>query len=79
MKTILAVSVVALTALCLAGTTSAEPVKLSKEQLLLITAGKITPGSQTNGGGNEPKGEANGVPTSPATNPSGNPPPGQNK
>jgi hypothetical protein len=40
---------------------------------------KITPGSQVNGGGNEPKGEANGVPTAPATNPAGNEPGGHNK
>jgi len=31
---------------------------------------------QTNGGGNVPNGNANGVP---ATNPAGNEPPGQNK
>ncbi len=32
--------------------------------------------TQVNGGGNEPKGNANGVP---AKNPAGNEPPGQNK
>jgi hypothetical protein len=39
----------------------------------------ITPGHKENGGGNTPKGEANGVPSTPATNPAGSAPPGQNK
>jgi len=39
---------------------------------------KITQGGQVNGGGNTPNGEANGVPTSPNTNPQGKAPPGQN-
>lgn len=59
------------------------PVKLTKAQMDQIVAGAITPGTttQTNGGGNEPKGEANGVPTTttPATNPAGKAPAGQNK
>jgi hypothetical protein len=76
---IIVLSIFTLGALGLFGTVSAEPVKLSKEQMASVTAGTITPGSQTNGGGNEPKGQANGVPTTPATNPQGKAPAGQNK
>jgi hypothetical protein len=60
-----------------AGAAMAEPIKLSKAQLDKVVAGKITE-TQVNGGGQTPKGEANGVPTT-ATNPAGSPPPGQNK
>jgi hypothetical protein len=35
--------------------------------------------SQTNGGGNSPNGNANGVPTQTVTSGNGNAPPGQNK
>jgi len=52
---------------------SAEPVKLDGVQLDGIVAGAI---SKTNGGGNTPQGNANGIP---ATNPAGHAPPGQNK
>ena len=48
------------------------PVELNDEQLDQVTGGKIT---QTNGGGNTPNGNANGVPR---TNPAGHEPPGQN-
>lgn len=58
-------------------TVSAEPVKLSKEQMASIVAGKITE-TQVNGGGQTPKGEANGVPST-NTNPTGKAPAGQNK
>jgi len=51
---------------------SAEPVKLSKAQLDQVVAGAIT---KTNGGGNTPNGNANGIP---AKNPAGFAPPGQN-
>ena len=74
-------SIVALSAFALVGVANAEPVKLSKEQLASITAGAITTTTtQLNGGGNTPKGTANGVPTvSVSTNPAGSAPPGQNK
>ena len=52
---------------------SAEPMKLNTMQLDGIVAGAI---SKTNGGGNTPQGNANGIP---ATNPAGHAPPGQNK
>jgi hypothetical protein len=52
---------------------SAEPMKLDSMQLDRIVAGAI---SKTNGGGNTPQGNANGIP---ATNPAGHAPPGQNK
>ena len=50
------------------------------EQLEERIAPKITTTTtQTNGGGNTPKGEANGVPTTTvSTNPTGHEPPGQN-
>jgi bacteriocin-like protein len=47
--------------------------ELSDKELRQVSGGKIT---QTNGGGNIPKGEANGVP---ASNPAGKEPAGQNK
>ena len=62
---------------------TAEPTKLTKAELDKVVAGAITPGSTTqlNGGGNTPSGTANGVPiiTTPATNPAGKAPSGQNK
>ena len=70
-------SIVALSVVALAGAAMAEPVKLSKEQMAAVTAGTITT-TQVNGGGNTPKGTANGVPTV-STNPAGSAPPGQNK
>jgi hypothetical protein len=72
MKAII-LSIMACSAFGLISVASAEPVKLSKEQMAAITAGAIT---QTNGGGNIPGGNANGVP---ATNPAGSAPPGHNK
>lgn len=75
MKTIV-LSIFALGALSLVGTVSAEPVKLSKEQMASVTAGTITPVKE-NGGGNTPNGNANGVPTV-NKNPAGKAPPGQN-
>jgi hypothetical protein len=42
-----------------------------------VAFAKITD-TKTNGGGNTPKGKANGVPTV-STNPTGKAPPGQNK
>ena len=75
MKTIV-LSIFALGALGLVGTVSAEPVKLSKEQMASVTAGSITPVKE-NGGGKTPKGNANGVPTV-NKNPAGKAPPGQN-
>jgi hypothetical protein len=51
-------------------------VKLSKEELGKITAGKITE-VKVNGGGNTPNGNANGVPSE-NQNPAGHAPPGQN-
>lgn len=55
----------------------AAPVKLSKVQMDQVVAGAITT-THVNGGGNTPKGKANGVPTV-STNPTGFTPPGQNK
>jgi len=55
----------------------AAPVKLSKTQMDQVVAGKITT-EQVNGGGNTPKGNANGVPTV-SSNPAGKQPPGQNQ
>lgn len=46
---------------------------LKPEELQQVAGGAIT---QTNGGGNIPNGNANGVP---ASNPAGYQPPGQNK
>lgn len=46
---------------------------LDENELRHVAGGKIT---QTNGGGNVPNGNANGVPS---TNPAGSAPPGQNK
>jgi len=62
-------------------TASAEPVKLTAGQMDNIVAGAITTTTtQVNGGGNTPKGQANGVPTTTvSTNPAGSAPPGQNK
>lgn len=57
--------------------TFAAPVKLSKAQMDQVVAGAITT-THVNGGGNTPKGKANGVPTV-STNPTGFTPPGQNK
>jgi len=54
-------------------TVGAQPVKLSQAQLDQVVAGTIT---KTNGGGNTPNGNANGIP---AKNPAGFAPPGQNK
>ncbi len=66
----------------LIGTASAEPVKLSEKQLASITAGTITPGSP----GYNPGGQSGGCCTNPnytaptpATNPAGYAPAGQNK
>jgi hypothetical protein len=47
--------------------------ELREEELLAVGGGKI---QQVNGGGNEPNGEANGIPS---TNPAGNEPPGHNR
>jgi hypothetical protein len=55
-----------------AGSAIAQPVKLGKVQMAKVVAGAIT---QTNGGGNTPNGNANGIPH---TNPAGHAPPGQN-
>jgi hypothetical protein len=59
---------------------SAEPVTMTGQQLDQVVAGKITTTTtQTNGGGNTPQGNANGVPTvTISTNPAGKAPPGQN-
>jgi len=46
--------------------------ELRDQELRQVSGGKIT---QTNGGGNIPNGNANGVP---ASNPAGHEPPGQN-
>ncbi len=46
---------------------------LTQTEVTKVAGGKIT---QTNGGGNIPSGNANGVP---ATNPAGSAPPGHNK
>lgn len=51
-------------------------VKLTKEQLAKITAGKIE-AVKVNGGGQTPNGQSNGVPSE-NQNPSGKAPPGQN-
>ena len=48
-------------------------LELTEVELDYVSGGTIT---QTNGGGNTPNGEANGVPY---TNPAGNEPPGWNK
>ena len=45
---------------------------LTETEVKAVAGGKIT---QTNGGGNVPNGNANGIP---ATNPAGHAPPGQN-
>jgi hypothetical protein len=55
----------------------AAPVKLSPAQLDKVVAGKLST-TQVNGGGQEPQGNANGVPTT-TVNSGGNAPPGQNK
>ncbi len=68
----LTTSFLAVAALALAAVTT-TPVKLTEKQMKKITAGKI---EQINGGGNTPKGEANGVP---AKNPAGHEPGGHNK
>jgi hypothetical protein len=82
MKTRLISSAVLCAFAIVASTAVAQPVKLSKAQMDNVVAGTITPGTttQTNGGGNTPQGNANGVPTTttPATNPAGKAPPGQN-
>lgn len=59
---------------------SADPVKLSADQLDRVVAGAITTTTtQVNGGGQTPNGQANGVPTTTvSTNPAGHAPPGQN-
>ena len=61
-------------------TKETEPRLLSDADLDHVHGGKITPvTSQVNGGGNTPKGNANGVPeTTENQNPSGFPPPGHN-
>lgn len=59
------------------GVANAAPEKLTKPQLDNVVAGAIT-GVQVNNGGNTPKGNANGVPTT-FLNPAGSAPPGQNK
>lgn len=51
--------------------------QLKETELKLVAGAKITP-VQTNGGGNTPNGQANGVPTT-NQNPTGYTPPGQNK
>ena len=73
----IAISMLAAGGLVLAGAAGAEPVKLTKQQMAAVTAGSITT-TQINGGGNTPKGTANGVPTV-SVNPAGSAPPGQNK
>jgi hypothetical protein len=45
---------------------------LTQTEVTKVAGGKIT---KTNGGGNTPNGQANGIP---ATNPAGHAPPGQN-
>lgn len=72
MKTLLTVATLAAFSVA-TNAALAEPVKLSKAQLDQVVAGAI---EQTNGGGNVPNGNANGIP---ASNPAGNEPPGQNK
>lgn len=49
---------------------------LNQDELRKVAGGKITP-TKVNGGGNTPKGEANGVPTV-NLNPAGHAPAGQN-
>ena len=79
MKT-LVLSILALAALGLVGTVTAEPVKLSKEQMASIVAGNGAAITTTNGGGHTPQGSANGVPTTTvSSNPAGHQPSGQNK
>ena len=51
-----------------------ESRELTSEELDGVAGGSIT-GVQVNGGGNTPRGQANGVPYE---NPAGNIPPGQN-
>lgn len=75
MRTIMISALVAASTFALAA--NAEPVKLSKAQLDKVVAGAITT-LQVNGGGNTPNGNAFGVPTV-NVNPTGYPPPGQNK
>ena len=75
MKKVLALSVLALGALSVAA--NAEPVKLGKQQMQQVVAGKITPkttnpGGQTGGCGN------NKNCTTVNVNPTGKAPPGQN-
>jgi hypothetical protein len=74
------ISVAAISVFALgAGSAVAAPVKLTKAQLDAVVAGIGDNWTQKkeNGGGNEPKGQANGVPTV-VENPGGNRPPGQN-
>lgn len=73
---ILGVAVAALSVVALVGAASAQPTKLSKDQMAKITAGGTWSTTQLNGGGNTPQGNANGVPTT-TYNPGGNPPPGR--
>jgi bacteriocin-like protein len=47
--------------------------ELDEKELKQVSGGAIT---QTNNGGQEPNGNANGIPS---TNPAGHEPPGQNK
>lgn len=49
---------------------------LTQSEIRHVAGGKIKP-VQINGGGNEPQGNANGVPTT-NVNPTGKAPPGQN-
>ena len=56
-----------------AGTQKQPAAKLTKAEMAKIVAGKIT---KVNGGGQTPKGEANGVPNK---NPAGHEPGGWNK
>lgn len=61
--------------------TMAESVTLTSAQMDSVTAGKLVVNeTQTNGGGNTPKGDANGVPvvTTNTTKGNGNAPPGKN-
>lgn len=51
--------------------------ELRSQELRAVAGGAIT-SVKTNGGGNTPKGTANGVPSE-NQNPTGYPPPGQNK
>jgi len=57
-------------------TEALESRELTPEELYGVAGGSIT-GVQVNGGGNTPRGQANGVPTV-YENPAGNIPPGQN-